>query len=228
MERKIISTKDGSHTVQLPAWNVTYHSTHGALQESLHVFIQAGLQYVLQQQSSEKVYVFEMGFGTGLNAFLTAIEAQKAKTNIHYTAVELYPLSANEIAALNYDELLNDNTRLFQQIHQAGWNKAVTITSYFTLEKINTDLFNYNTNQIFNVIYYDAFDPSAQPELWTQTVFEKLYTILSNNGILATYSSKSAIRRAMQAAGFTVTKLPGPPGKREIVRATKPHPHLPR
>jgi tRNA U34 5-methylaminomethyl-2-thiouridine-forming methyltransferase MnmC len=222
MKREIITTKDGSHTVQWPEWKVTYHSTHGAIQESMHIFIQAGLHYILQQNPSQPVYIFEMGFGTGLNAFLTAIEAQKTKTNIHYTTIELYPLSPDEIAALNYNQLLKDDTDLFQQIHQAEWNKAVIVTDYFTLEKINTNLFDYTTNQLFNVIYYDAFDPSAQPELWTQAVFEKLYTMLSNNGILVTYSSKSAIRKAMQAAGFTVTKLPGPPGKREIVRATKP------
>jgi len=219
MERKIITTKDGSHTVQWPEWKVTYHSTHGAIQESAHIFIQAGLHYILQQNPSQPVYIFEMGFGTGLNAFLTAIEAQKAKINIHYTTVELYPLSLDEIAALNYPELLNGDANLFQQLHQSKWNEAVTISDNFTLEKIDANLFDYTTNQLFNVIYYDAFDPSTQPELWTQAVFEKLYTMLSNNGILVTYSSKSAIRRAMQAAGFVVTKLPGPPGKREIVRA---------
>lgn len=222
MERKIITTEDGSHTVQLPEWRVTYHSTHGAVQESMHVFIQAGLQYVLQHQYAEKIYVFEMGFGTGLNTFLTAIEAQKTKATIQYTAVELFPLSANEIAALNYDELLPDNTHLFQQIHQAEWNKTVTITDSFTLEKINTSLFNFTTDKQFHVIYYDAFAPSAQPELWTQAVFEKLYHMLIKNGVLVTYCSKGDVRRAMQAAGFSVTKLPGPPGKREIVRAIRP------
>jgi len=222
MERKIITTKDGSYTVQVPDWNVTYHSTHGAVQESMHVFIQTGLQYLLQQQHTEKIYVFEMGFGTGLNALLTAIEAQKTDVAIYYTAVELYPLSASEIAALNYDELLNDNTHLFHQLHQCKWNEAVAITDHFTLEKIKANLLDYTPHQLFNLIYYDAFDPAAQPELWTQAIFEKLYNMLTDNGILVTYCSKGDVRRAMQAAGFRVTKLPGPPGKREIVRAAHP------
>lgn len=220
MRRAIISTKDGSHTVQVPGWNVTYHSHHGAIQESMHVFIEAGLVPMLTQPTSQPLHIFEMGFGTGLNAFLTAIEAGKHRKPIHYTAIEQFPLSKKEASELNYPTILHHNN-LFQKIHECGWKEDVPISDFFTLRKENADLVNYSTDQQFNLVYYDAFAPSAQPELWTEKVFQKLFSRLAEDGMLVTYCSKGDVRRAMKAAGFTVEKLPGPRGKREMVRATR-------
>jgi tRNA U34 5-methylaminomethyl-2-thiouridine-forming methyltransferase MnmC len=232
MDREIILTKDGSHTVSVPEMNVTYHSVHGAIQESMHVFIDAGFRQFSEQT---ELRIFEMGFGTGLNALLTLIEAEKTKQQIHYTSVELYPLQAKEIDKLNYCGQLNrkDLESVFTQLHQCDWEKEIRITEYFTLRKLNTSLSTFNpftetsdnknssTLQLFNLIYYDAFAPSAQPELWTAGIFEKLYGILNNKGALVTYCSKGDVRRAMQTAGFIIEKIPGPPGKREMVRAWK-------
>lgn len=222
MQREIILTADGSHTIAVPELNVAYHSRHGAVQESVHVFIQAGLCYVRSRpEPPGTLRLFEMGFGTGLNAFLTAIEAEKTGTKIHYTAVETSPLSEEETIALNYPEILG-RTELFQQLHQCKWNEDAVLNDFFTIKKVPTELFNFSTAQPFHVIYYDAFAPSAQPELWTKEVFQKLFSMLEEGGALVTYCAKGDVRRAMLAAGFAVKKLPGPPGKREMLRATSP------
>ncbi len=222
MKREIVITKDGSHTVEIPEMNVTYHSHHGAIQESMHVFIKAGLLYQLNrlELQSLPLRVFEMGFGTGLNAFLTAIEAEKRKINIQYTAVEKYPLSFGEAYALNYSQLLQ-KPEVFEQLHQCKWGTEIPISEYFTLHKEQTDLHNFTSQEPFQLIYFDAFAPSAQPELWTEAVFKKLFEMMAEKGVLVTYCSKGSVRRAMQAAGFNVSKLPGPPGKREMVRAER-------
>jgi len=220
VERKIIISKDGSHTIQIPLLNVTYHSIHGAIQESMHVFIKEGLHYTIYQRPHQQVNIFEMGFGTGLNAFLTAIEAETKNIQVHYTAVEQFPLSTDEADKLNYAESLN-HREIFQKLHSSDWNKDIVLTDKFHLRKEQSNLLSYSTSKHFDLIYYDAFAPSAQPELWTKEVFQKLYTMLSPNGILVTYCSKGDVRRAMIAAGFTVKKLPGPPGKREMLRATR-------
>lgn len=224
MERRVISTADGSSTVSIPEMNVTYHSTHGAIQESLHVFIQAGLNQTLSRLSA--VSILEMGFGTGLNALLTLMEAEAAKKPVRYTAIELYPLEPEQIKMLNYCEQLdrNDLQESFESLHRSAWEKDISITENFTLFKSGTDLLKFEIpqhSQQFHLIYFDAFAPAAQPQLWTSNVFEKLYASLSPDGILVTYCSKGDVRRAMQGAGFRVEKLAGPPGKREMVRAWK-------
>jgi tRNA U34 5-methylaminomethyl-2-thiouridine-forming methyltransferase MnmC len=220
MKREIIITADGSHTVAIPDLNVTYHSRRGAIQESVHVFIEAGLRYLLDQSTTPSINLFEMGFGTGLNAFLTAIEAQKQQRKIQYTAVEPYPVSLKEARALNYFQRLQ-NHPLFIDLHTCSWNEDVMINDFFTLKKVETNLKNFSSNQTFDLIYYDAFAPAAQPELWTVEVFQKLFGLLAPHGALVTYCAKGDVRRAMIAAGFTVTKLPGPKGKREMLRAEK-------
>lgn len=220
VKKEIIQTADGSHTVSIPEMKVMYHSHHGAVQESVHVFIEAGLRCYRFRYPNAPLSVFEMGFGTGLNAFLTAIEAEKTKTTVRYAAVETAPLSSNEIAALNYADALG-HAGLFQALHQSNWNEDRTLSEYFTLQKEQADLRLYETAQRFNVMYYDAFAPSAQPELWTQAIFEKLFAMLEPGGVLVTYCSKGDVRRAMLAAGFVVEKLPGPKGKREMLRAEK-------
>jgi len=224
MERRVIITADGSSTVSIPEMNVTYHSTHGAIQESLHVFIKAGLNQALPAHSS--VSVLEMGFGTGLNALLTLMEAEAAKKPVHYTSIELYPLEPEYSRTLNYCEQLNRNDlqQSFETLHASVWEKDIPVTEYFTLFKSGTDLLNFETpgsGQVFHLIYFDAFAPTAQPQLWTSTVFERLFALLLPGGLLVTYCSKGDVRRAMQAAGFRVEKLAGPPGKREMVRAWK-------
>lgn len=220
-EREIIITADGSVTIAIPQLHVTYHSKHGAIQESMHVFIEAGLKPLLHQQ--ETINLFEMGFGTGLNALLSLIEAEKHQQKINYQAVEAFPLEKEIVGGLNYCEQLHQPQLkpLFEQLHASPWNQSIDLTPWFTLQKDHTTLFNLSTAQLFNLIYYDAFAPNAQPELWTVDAFTQLFNMLTAGGILVTYCSKGDVRRAMQAAGFTVEKIPGPPGKREMVRATK-------
>jgi len=220
MKKEIVITKDGSHSIQIPELNVTYHSIHGAIQESMHVFIKEGVQYMTDQFPNQPLRIFEMGFGTGLNAFLTAIEAEEKNIQIHYTAIEQFPISEEEAAQLNYIEAL-DHKEIFQKLHSTKWNKDVEITPKFVLRKEHDNLLSYSPSEPFTLIYYDAFAPSAQPELWTEEVFKRLYHMLTVNGILVTYCSKGDVRRAMIAAGFVVHKLPGPPGKREMLRAIK-------
>lgn len=221
MERKIITTADGSNSIAITDLMVTYHSVHGAIQESKHVFIEAGLKYLIGNLISPVFKIFEMGLGTGLNAFLTAIEAEKNGTKIQYTAIEQFPITSAEALLLNYPSVLG-SAALFHAIHQCKWNEASSINGYFSLNKVDTDLLKFSSPEHFNLVYYDAFAPGAQPHLWTKEVFEKLFSMLEPNGILVTYCSKGEVRRAMISAGFIVKKLPGPPGKREILRAFKP------
>jgi len=221
MERVIQLTADGSHTIAIPAMQVTYHSMYGAIQESMHVFIESGLKPLLHNYQT--IHIFEMGFGTGLNALLSFQCAMQHDQKIYYYAVELFPLQMHEYSSLNYvAQLQNDLLQLyFIQMHEGVWEKDIIIHPLFTLHKTNQSFFNLSTYHPFNLIYFDAFAPSAQRELWTQEVFEKIFYLLGENGTLVTYCSKGDVRRAMIAAGFKVEKLPGPPGKREMIRAVK-------
>jgi tRNA U34 5-methylaminomethyl-2-thiouridine-forming methyltransferase MnmC len=237
VKREIILTDDGSHTISVPEMKVTYHSIHGAIQESMHVFIQAGLKCVRPpgvsagcahlewpdplNQAARRI--LEIGFGTGLNALLTLIEADKHKNRIYYTAIELYPLNETEISQLNYCEQLNQPQYqpLFEKMHQCEWDEMFDITDNFRLTKTKCDLLDFSAENLFYLIYFDAFDPAAQPGLWTKEVFEKLYGMLNEGGIVVTYCSKGDVRRTMEAAGFSIEKLAGPPGKREMIRAKK-------
>jgi len=223
MQRNLILTKDGSHTVAVPEMNVTYHSVHGAIQESMHVFIEAGFRFRVESGKTELLHILEMGFGTGLNALLTLIEAEKTYQPVRYTSLELYPLQPEAVQSLNYCEQLGrkDLEAVFSSLHTCEWEKEISITTYFTPEKIKTNLTTYTTARLFDIVYFDAFAPSAQPELWTKEVFENLFNMMKEGGILVTYCSKGDVRRAMQAAGFSIEKIPGPPGKREMVRARK-------
>jgi tRNA U34 5-methylaminomethyl-2-thiouridine-forming methyltransferase MnmC len=221
MERILQHTSDGSHTIAVPSMHVTYHSIHGAIQESMHVFINAGLQPLLHQ--FETLYIFEMGFGTGLNALLSLQQAIRYDQKIFYYAVELFPLKQNEYASLNYSSQLQDESlqSYFKFMHECEWEKEVSIHPLFILHKTNQSLLDLTAHQSFNLIFFDAFAPSAQPELWAQQVFEKMFQSLANKGVLVTYCSKGDVRRAMIAAGFKVEKLQGPPRKREMLRAIK-------
>lgn len=220
----IIVTRDGSHTIQLDDSAITYHSIHGAIQESMHVFIKEGLHEWMNKNSSSPVRIFEMGFGTGLNALLTYMEAKKTGINIEYSSIEKFPLERNAYSLLNYPSQLNETmNKLFLYMHESPFNTEVQLDPCFSLLKIKGDLQDIAVpaSAPYNIIYFDAFAPTAQPELWTEEVFKKMYSLLGNNGLLVTYCSKGIVRRAMEAAGFCIQKIPGPPGKREMVRALK-------
>ncbi len=221
----IIITEDGSHTVAVPSKNITYHSIHGAIQESLHVFIQAGLEHFINHNPDHQfgsVHIFEMGFGTGLNALLSLQHAIQHKQNLFYQTIELYPLSTENVLSLNYTDRMEQCLKeSFYAMHQCKWNETILLHPYFSFQKTKTDLAKFETATRFHLIYFDAFDPHTQPELWTESIFKKMLDMLYTNGILVTYCSKGAVQRALKAAGFTIEKLKGPPGKREVVRAVK-------
>lgn len=219
-KRTIETTVDGSHTVAVNG--ITYHSHHGAIQESKHVFIRAGLEVAEERFPERELNVFEMGFGTGLNALLTALRAEEAKRHVFYNVVEFYPLQEAEWTALNYGAVLNSQS-LFEQIHTAPWNETIATTPAFTIKKQQTSLLDWEPDEglQYHLVYFDAFAPDDQPELWTEEIFRKLYNCMHPNGILVTYCAKGYVRRNMMAAGFTVERIPGPPGKRQMLRAVK-------
>lgn len=223
MKREVRETKDGSKTLYIEALDEHYHSFHGALQESLHVFI----KYGLHDSTAQPLRILEVGLGTGLNALLTCVESivnYKGEREISYDSLEAYPLIEEEWKATEYEGIsdLAEGATLYEKIHTSPWEQPVELAPGFALTKHKTKLQDFETSQYFDLIYYDAFAPSAQPELWTEEVFEKLYAMTAPGGFLVTYCAKGQVKRNMKAAGFTVEALPGPPGKREMTRATKP------
>lgn len=216
---EIEKTADGSYTLFVPELDEHYHSVKGALTESEHIFINMGLKH----SSAPTPRILEIGFGTGLNAFLTLLEAEKDNRSIFYTTIEKYPLDMETIKLLDYPELIApEESKLFYSIHNAGWNSPQTISGNFTIEKIEGDFTEYRFRNGYDIIYFDAFAPEKQPEMWSHTLFNNLYEVLNDDGILTTYCAKGAVRRMLQEAGFIVERLPGPPGgKREILRGTK-------
>jgi len=219
LKRRIITTGDGSKTIQIEDWDEQYHSKHGAVQEAYHVFIEHGLRLF----QNEKINLLEIGFGTGLNAFITLLEAPKQQLSIDYVGVEAFPVSKEEVGALDYCQQLDaDNHKeAFQKMHSSLWEETISITPDFSLLKQKKDFKEIDEENLFNLIYFDAFGARVQPELWTEEIFLKMYQALKENGVLVTYAAKGSVRRAMQAVGFTVERLPGPPGKREMLRAKK-------
>jgi tRNA U34 5-methylaminomethyl-2-thiouridine-forming methyltransferase MnmC len=211
-------SNDGSHTVYADGFGETYHSVNGAITESNHVFIDAGLNQV----NKSSVNVLEIGFGTGLNAFLTLLQAEKKGLAIYYETLELFPVEDAVYASLNYAEVLHAGKATFTLLHQSNWEEVIAITPHFTIQKHKIDIpsFLYPADS-YDVVYFDAFSPVTQPELWTQELFTSIYTSMRVGGVLTTYCAKGEVRRNMQRAGFTVERLPGPPGKREMLRATK-------
>lgn len=222
MERKIVTTGDGSHSLYVPALDEQYHSRHGALQESLHVFIGMGYRHWLQQGASA-VRILEIGFGTGLNALLTVGEARQSAVPHMYIGVEAYPLSMEEAAQLNYAQHLAtpEAEKDFERLHAAPWGETVAILDNFELHKLQVRIEDFARDAPVDIIYFDAFAPNKQPELWTQAIFKKMFQLLRPGGLLVTYCAKGDVRRAMLAAGFDVARIPGPPGKREMLRAVR-------
>lgn len=222
MKRKVITTADGSKTIYLEDWNEHYHSKHGAIQEAYHVFIKNGLRYLNSISKNKTLSILEIGFGTGLNAFITALEADRLKVSIAYDAVEAYPVTKDELKVLNYASLISPkNEALFTKLHDVPWKEAQTITPYFSLSKRKQVFSEIDDTNAFNLVYFDAFGARVQPELWTETIFQLMYNALKNNGVLVTYSAKGSVKRALQTVGFKVERLDGPPGKRHMLRATK-------
>ena len=227
MERKIITTADGSTTIHLTEWNEHYHSKHGAIQEAYHVFIKNGLDYIchpeLVSESPPTTAILEIGFGTGLNAFITLLEAERNKVDIDYVGVEAYPVSMEEVKQLNYPQQLHEEGKafLFEELHNLSWEDKHQISENFWLTKQQRFFSEIADQNKYNIIYFDAFGARVQPELWSEDIFKIMYNALKPNGILVTYAAKGSVRRAMLSVGFKVEKLPGPPGKREMLRAQK-------
>jgi tRNA U34 5-methylaminomethyl-2-thiouridine-forming methyltransferase MnmC len=213
----IQTTADGSRTIFSEQFKETYHSVNGAITESMHVFIQAGLRAL----TLDSVRIFEVGFGTGLNALLTFVEAQKLNLQVDYHSIELYPLNQSMTDGLEYPELELLAPGIFQNMHHAPWNQPVSLSPNFSLTKSQASLLDFKMDENYDLVYFDAFSPIQQPELWSEEVFRKLYNHMNKGGILTTYCAKGVVRRTMQSVGFTMERLPGPPGKREMLRATK-------
>ena len=215
---ELILTSDGSHTIFVPEINEHYHSIHGAVQESLHIFIKNGLEVSL----ANPISILEVGFGTGLNALLTAINSSVENREVNYTSVEKYPVDANIIKNLNHHQFAGKKGKeIFFMIHSAPWNSMVSICNNFNLRKIETDFTKEPIQGKYDLIYFDAFGPDKQPEMWTKEIFEKISSLTNKNGIFVTYSAKGEVKRSLIACGFKVTLLPGPPGKRQMIRAVK-------
>ena len=219
MKREILQTLDGSTTIHLPDWNESYHSKHGAIQEAYHVFIKNGLNTF----NCQPVCLLEIGFGTGLNAFITYLEAKKSKQKIDYYGVEAYPISSEEILQMNYVTELNATSEreVFKLIHDCEWEINNEINAFFTLTKRKQFFEQIKDVDKFDLIYFDAFGYRVQPELWSTEIFRKMYKSLKSKGTLVTYAARGVVKRSLIEVGFKVEKLPGPPGKREMFRATK-------
>ena len=217
---RIEATADGSHTLFVPELDEHYHSVNGAIQESTHVFIQNGL---LQMADKKEIRVLEIGFGTGLNALLTLLHTEKAEQNIHYTSLELYPIGDEIASLLNYPSRLGESETalFFNALHAAPWGKEAVVTPRFTLLKRNVDFTICDFPDSYDLIYFDAFAPEKQPDMWEQALFDRIAAATNEGGILATYCAKGEVRRRLQHSGFKVNRLPGPPGKRQMMQGVK-------
>lgn len=215
---EIRCTADGSPTLVNTEFGSTYHSDHGAIQESLHVFINAGLNHLIAN-GAKQIRIFEMGFGSGLNAALTLAHAQEGNVKVEYTSVECAPVDSSTIAQFG-GELDSSLQNTFSKIHEAAWGQQVEMSEQFQLLKLENSLEELEGIGPFDLIFYDAFEPRTQPKLWTMEVFQKLAGWLETDGVLVTYCAKGQVRRDLEASGFSVERIPGPPGKREMIRAT--------
>ena len=219
--RRIFKTKDGSHSFLVPELNEQYHSVHGAVQESEHVFLKMGLdEYIYHNKGDSMINVFELGFGTGLNALLSARWAKVNQRIINYTSIEKYPLNENEFKQLNYGDFVGEK-KLYQNIITSKWGEFVKISNWFKLRKFELDVTKRGLPSGFDIIFFDAFAPKKQPKLWEVSIFEKMFSILNSRGFLVTYCCQGQARRNMISAGFSVEKVQGPPGKREMLKAKK-------
>lgn len=219
---EIFETQDGSNSIVSNTFGVSYHSKYGAIKETKHVFIEAGLLY--QSLKSTQLDILDVGFGTGLNAYLTLLEGHARDLTIHYQTVEKFPLPEEYLDKLNYIQLLPaplELSQAFRQMHQAPWEEWIELNAKFSFRKIKSEVQNIDFTDAFDIIYYDAFAPTAQPELWEQPVMQKMKEALKPGGCLVTYCAKGAFKRTLKALGMEVEALQGPPGKREMTRAVR-------
>jgi len=215
---QVIYTADGSHTIFVPELNEHYHSVHGAVQESQHIFLNKGFETC----KADPLFILEIGFGTGLNALLTAIRSNSGYRKVYYTTIENHPLKDEITGSLNHFKYAGEKgEEIFHLIHSALWNQSVMISENFYLEKIENDFTKFHLNGKYDLIYFDAFGPDKQPEMWTKELFSGIAAVTNKNGILVTYSAKGEVKRSLKACGFKVTLVPGPPGKRQMIRAVK-------
>ena len=217
MDRKIIITEDGSHSIFIPELNENYHSVHGALQESIHIFIRNGLD----RCHTPHLSILEIGYGTGLNALLTFHKASETKQSLYYESWEKYPLIADEYEKLNYSVLTGIDSDLFTALSEAPWNATHEIAPGAVIKKVLGDIREFRSDRFFDLVYFDAFGPNVQPELWTAAVFRSISSCQRSGAILVTYSVKGSVTRNLKEAGYQIEKVPGPPGKRQITVATK-------
>lgn len=230
LNRKLISTDDGSVTIYIPEWNESYHSKHGAVREAVHVFIKNGLEKI---DLGNKISILEIGFGTGLNCLITFLKSLSKQTQVNYTGLEKYPVSSEEYLRLNYAQIMQNENLVSQisskeseknylKIMDSDWEDFQLISQNFNLKKVQTDFFEFDyPKETFDLVYFDAFGARVQPELWENELFEKVSSSMKKNGLLTTYSSKGSVRRNLKELGFEVEKLAGPPGKREMINAIK-------
>tara|TARA_B100000945_G_C20395623_1_gene604659 strand:- start:581 stop:1234 length:654 start_codon:yes stop_codon:yes gene_type:complete len=217
MNEKIILTNDGSHSLFSPKINESYHSKYGAIVEAEHVFIRNGFSTV----KKSNLNILEVGFGTGLNALLTYQKATQKGIQVNYHTIELYPIDKKTYLKLNFTDLIGLEKKDLSNLHNCPWEKKQKINPYFSLTKNHTSLEKYKTDIKFDIIYFDAFSPEKQPELWSHIIFEKMHKILKNDGFLVTYCAKGIIKRTMKYVGFKIIVLDGPPGKRQMTRGNK-------
>ena len=219
MKRNVIQTRDGSTTIHIEEWDECYHSRFGAIQEAQHVFIKNGLSLF----ENKSISILEIGFGTGLNAFITFLESKKLSQKIEYFGVEAYPVSADEVVSMNYVSELNaeNESEIFEKMHQCNWEEQIVLKADFLFTKRRQFFAAIDDIEKFDLIYFDAFGFDVQPELWSTTIFQKMYNALKPRGVLVTYAARGVVKRSMIEVGFTVEKLEGPPGKREMFRAKK-------
>ncbi|MDD5151631.1 MAG: tRNA (5-methylaminomethyl-2-thiouridine)(34)-methyltransferase MnmD [Flavobacterium sp.] len=219
MKREIIQTLDGSTTIHIKEWDECYHSKFGAIQEAQHVFIKNGLSLF----ENKSISIFEIGFGTGLNAFITFLESQKLHQTINYVGVEAYPISVEEVAMMNYVSELNAEIErvIFEKMHKCNWEEPIVLRDDFLFTKRKQFFDEIDDFEKFDLIYFDAFGYNVQPELWSTAIFKKMYDALKPNGVLVTYAARGVVKRSMIEVGLAVEKLEGPPGKREMFRASK-------
>lgn len=225
MKNELFITADGSHSLRSEQFGVSYHSVHGAIQESLHVFIEAGLRPLLDAGQQE-IRVLEMGLGTGLNVVLTLVEAVKLpQTTFVYESYERFPITVKQAAELNYQELLPDSGPAIKTVHEMEWGAWGDLSPNFSFCKQQADFLNEKERSypptFFDVIYYDAFAPASQPEFWTPEALQVCYDALKPGGVFVTYCAKGQFKRDLRSVGFSVEPLPGPPGKREMTRGRK-------
>ena len=217
MTNKLVITNDGSHSIFNPEVNETYHSKHGAIVEAEYIFIRHGFSAA----NKKNLTILEIGFGTGLNALLTSQKATQKKVTVNYYTMELYPVNKDKYKKLNFTDLIGMEKDDLLDLHQSEWEKECQITDYFKLTKSKTSLENYTSKTKFDIIYFDAFSPEKQPELWTDIIFKKMHKYLKEDGFLVTYCAKGVVKRTMKAVGFEIVVLDGPPGKRQMTRANK-------